>query len=441
MTDHFSAKLGMERCLDCEHRWIDYEKHRTSCYLCGSTKISECITLREIRESIAALRKEDKKYLDKHAKRTLILKQRYREIAELSLSRAQEIFAKVKEHYEAGNLTDKVLEQLVIAFRLFSELGVHKSASAIAYMAAMGYAQRGVSREVRAADDLDDLVQARQWFLRLGAKEWEAAMNLHIGQKAMSAVSTDPALLQLMGQVSVWHFYKARDYYYEQRDTRMVERILFDIERSTQLLVTYSAGNSQIEAARIQAQSTLRHGENVRKGLESLGQSVRHGLSALGEGVEMAGGYLGRAMQSSSTALTANITNAMYTLAASSKLKGRSLDRRMSDVGQLITTSVREVPEEFFRPIKELGARFALGAVNQATTADVTSDPSVIRLAETVQPEARQSEETLKQIDEPTVRISGTLLDTLVSKGLTKVIEQLESTEAAKKDTPSPTQG
>jgi hypothetical protein len=437
VSDTFSAKLGMERCLDCDHRWIDYEKHRTSCYLCGGARISECVTLRDIRDAIAALRKEDKKYLDKHAKRSLILKQRYREIAELSLSRAQEIFAKVKEHYEGGNLTDKVLEQLVIAFRLFSELGVHKSASAIAYMAAMGYAQRGISREIRSVDDLDDLIQARQWFLRLGSKEWEAAMNVHIGQKAMAAVSTDPSLLQLMTQVSVWHYYKARDYYYEQRDPRMVERLQFDIERSTQLLVTYSQGYSQIEAARIQAQSTLRHGENVRKGLESLGRSVQHGLTALGEGVEMAGGHLGRAMQSSSTALTANITNTMYTLAASSKLKGRSLDRRMSDVGQLISTSVREVPEEFFRPIRELGAKFAIGAVNQAASADITSDPSVIRLADSVQPEVKQSEETLKHIEEPTVRISGTLLDTLVSKGLTKVIEQLESSEAAKKESAS----
>ncbi|HLF14449.1 MAG TPA: hypothetical protein VI932_06135 [Bacteroidota bacterium] len=434
MTDTFSAKLGMERCLGCDHRWIDYEKIRTSCYLCGGAKISECVSLRDIRDAIAALRKEDKKYLDKHAKRTLILKQRYREIAELSLARAQEIFAKVKDHYEAGNLTDKVLDQLVIAFRLFSDLGVHKSASAIAYMAAMGYAQRGVSREVRSAEDLDDLVAARQWFLRLGSKEWEAAMNLHIGQKAMSAMGTDASLLQRMTQVSLWHFYKARDFYYERRDTSMVERLQFDIERSTQLLITYNQGYSQIESARIQAQSTLRHGENVRKGLESLGRSVQYGLSALGENIETAGGHLGRAMQSSSAALTSNITNAMYTLASSSRLKGRSLDRRMSDVGQLISTSVREVPEEFFRPIRELGAKFALGAVNQAATSDITSDPSVIRLAETVQPEAKLSEETLRHIDEPTVRISGTLLDTLVSKGLTKVIEQLESSEAAKKE-------
>ncbi len=436
MTDTFSAKLGMERCLGCDHRWIDYEKARSSCYLCGSNTISECVSLRDIRDAIAALRKEDKKYLDKHAKRTMILKQRYREIAELSLQRAQEIFAKVKEHYEAGDLTDKVLDQLVIAFRLFSDLGVHKSASAIAYMAAMGYAQRGVSCEVRTADDLDDLVAARQWFLRLGSKEWEAAMNIHIGQKAMSAMGTDPAHLQLMTQVSLWHFYKARDYYHERRDAQMVERLRFDIERSTQLLTTYSQGFSQMEAARIQAQSTLRHGENVRKGLESLGRSVQYGLTALGEHVEMAGGQLGRAMQSSSAALTANITNAMYTLASSSKTKGRSLDRRMSEVGQLISTSVREVPDEFFRPVRELGAKFAIGAVNQAAIADITSDPSVIRLAETVQPEAKQSEETLRQMDEPTVRISGTLLDTLVSKGLTRVIEQLESSGATKQDAP-----
>jgi hypothetical protein len=439
VTETFSTKLGMERCLGCDHRWIDYEKARTSCYLCGGTRISECVSLRDIRDAIAALRKEDKKYLDKQARRTLILKQRYREIAELSLQRAQDIFAKVKTHYETGDLTDRVLDLLIIAFRLFSDLGVHKSASAIAYMAAMGYAQRGVSKEVRSPDDLNDLVAARQWFLRLGSKEWEAAMNLHIGQKAMSTVGTDPSLLQLMTQVSLWHFYRARDYYYEKRDTQMVDRLQFDIDRSTQLLVAYNKGFSQIESARIQAQSTLRHSENVRKGLETLGRSVQHGLTSLGEHVENAGGSLSRALQSSSAALSSNITNTMYTLASSSKLKGRSLDRRMSDVGQLISTSVREVPEEFFRPIRELGARFALGAVGSATTSDITSDPSVIKLAETVEPEAKQSGETFRQIDEPTVRISGTLLDTLVSKGLSKVIEQLESAEPGKKETAPPT--
>src|SRR5437016_11298661 len=138
MNDTMSMKLGMERCGNCEHRWIDYEGVRGRCYLCGSTDISECISLKEIREAISELRKGDKKYLDKHAKRTIILKQRYREIAELSLHRAQEIYGKVKDHYTKGDLSDKVIDQLIVAFRLFSELGVHKSAVATAYMAAMG---------------------------------------------------------------------------------------------------------------------------------------------------------------------------------------------------------------------------------------------------------------------------------------------------------------
>ncbi len=57
-----------------------------------------------------------------------------------------------------------------------------------------------------------------------------------------------------------------------------------------------------------------------------------------------------------------------------------------------------------------------------------------IKLADSVEPEAKQSEESFKQMDEPTVRISGTLLDTLVSRGLTKVIEQLESTDSQKEN-------
>ncbi len=426
MNDTFTMKLGMERCLNCDHRWIDYEGVRGTCYFCGSSHISECITLRELREAINGLRKEDKKYLDKHAKRTVILKQRYREVAELSLQRAHEIYNKVKEMYVQGILTDKVVDQLIVAFRLFSDLGVHKSAAATAYMAAMGYAQRGVEHEIRSVDDLNDLVAARQWFMRLGAKDWEAAVNLHIGQKAMATMSTDTSLLQLMTQVSVWHFYKARDYYYEHHNTKMVERIQFDIERATQLLTSYAQGVSQIEAARITAQSTVKHGEHVRKGLENLGHSVQYGLTALGEHIENCGGSLSRAMKASSAALSANITGAMYTLAGS-KLKGRSLDRRMSDIGQLITTTSREVPEGFFQPVKELGAKFALGAVGHATSGDITSEPSVIKLAESVEPEIKKSEESFKHLEEPSIKLTGTLFDTLVTKGMSKVVEQLET--------------
>ncbi len=430
MSDTFAMKLGMERCLECDHRWIDYEDIRKTCYLCGGTNISECITLREIRDAIAALRKEDKKYLDKHAKRTIILKQRYREIAELSLQRAHEIYNKVKDLYTQGNLDDKVVDQLIVAFRLFSELGVHKSAAATAYMAAMGYAQRGAEHEIHSLEDLNDLVAARQWFIRLAAKDWEAAVNLHIGQKAMSTVSTDANLLQTMMQVSLWHYYKARDHYYENRNMKMVERIQFDIERATQLLTSYARGASQIEAAKITALSTVRHGEQVRKGLESLGHSVQYGLSALGEHIENFGGSLSHAMKASSTSLSANITGAMYTLAGSSKMKGRSLDRRMSEIGQLISTTSREVPEGFFNPVKELGAKFALGAVGHATNTDITSDPSVIRLAESVEPEIRLSEESLKRLDEPSIKLTGTLFDMLITKGMSKVVEEIESAKS-----------
>jgi hypothetical protein len=433
MNQKFSMKLGMERCLACEHRWIDYEGVRGSCYMCGSTKISECVTLREIRETIAALRKEDKKYLDKHAKRTVILKQLYREVAELSLGRAQEIYGKVKDHYTKGDLSDKVIDQLIVAFRLFSDLGVHKSAGAIAYMISTAYAQRGVTHEIHGIEDLSDLVAARQWFMRLGAKEWEAAVNLHIGEKAMSAMNDDPSMLQSMAQVSVWHFYKARDYYFEQRENKMVDRIQFDIERATQLLTSYTQGVSRIEAAKITATSTIQHGEHVRKGLESLGQGVHHGLAALGEHIERSGGSLSRALQATSASLSANITNAMYTLAASSRFRGRSLDKRMSDVGQLISTTAREVPEGFFQPVKELGVKFALGAVSGAASGDITNEPSMITMADQVMPEVKKSEESMRQLDEPTIRLTGTLLDTLVTKGMSKVVEQLHETDAPRR--------
>lgn len=428
MNDTFSLKLGMERCTACEHRWIDYEGIRGSCFMCGGTNISECVTLQELRETISTLRKGDKKYLDKQAKRTVILKQLHREVAELSLNRAQEIYTKVKEHYTKGNLSDKVIDQLIMAFRLFSDLGVHTSAGAIAYLIAAGYAQRGADKEVRGIEDLSDLVAARQWFMRLGAKDWETAINLRIGEKAMATVGNDPSTLQSMTQVSVWHLYKARDYYYEQRSTKMVDRVQFDIERATQMLTTYSQGASQIEAAKIAAHSTMRSGEDVRKGLESLGHSVQYGLSALGEHIEAYGGSLSRALQASSQSLSANMTNAMYTLATTSKYKGYSLDKRMSEVGKLISTTAHEVPEGFFQPIKELGAKFALGTGSDDSQ-ELTSEPSVIKLTESVIPEAKKSGENFKRTDDPTIKLTGTLLDTMLAKGLSKIVEQMEAAE------------
>jgi hypothetical protein len=428
MNDTFSMKLGMERCTDCGHRWIDYENTRKKCFMCESTNLSECVSLKEIRETINSLRKEGKNYLDKHAKRSVILKQRYREIAELYLQRAQEIYSKVNEHYSKGNLSDKVLDQMIIAFRLFSELGIHKSALAVAYMTAMGYAQRGVEKEIHTIEDLSDLIAARQWFIRLSAKEWEAAINVHVGQKAMATISDNPNLLQSMMQVAIWHFYKGRDYYFENKNSAMVERIQFDIERTTQLLQSYSNEFSRIEAAKLQAQSTVEFGMQVRKGIESLGDSVKYGLSSLGEHIEQCGGSLSRAMQASSQALSHNVSNAMYIIAGSSRLRGRSLDKRMSEVGQLIQKSAHEVPEEYFKSVKELGAKFALTGGSNFSR-DITAEPVVQKLGATVAPELNRSEESMRHLDEPTVKLTGTLLDTLVTKGLGKVVEQLQQAE------------
>jgi hypothetical protein len=123
----------------------------------------------------------------------------------------------------------------------------------------------------------------------------------------------------------------------------------------------------------------------------------------------------------------------MFTLAGSSRLRGRSLDRRMSEVGQLISTSAHEVPEGYFQPVKELGVKFALGAASNTSTGEITNEPSVINLTETVNPELKKSVESMKHLDEPTIKLTGTLLDTLVSKGLSSVLEQLENSGVSKK--------
>jgi hypothetical protein len=131
---------------------------------------------------------------------------------------------------------------------------------------------------------------------------------------------------------------------------------------------------------------------------------------------------------------SANVANAMYTVAASSKLRGRSLDKRMSEVGQLISTTVREAPAGFFQPVKELGTKFAVGAAGPGSANDLTREPTVVNLAESVLSEVKKSQEGFRHLDEPSIKLTGTLLDTLVSQGITKVVEQLEEAKAGQKN-------
>ena len=47
--------------------------------------------------------------------------------------------------------------------------------------------------------------------------------------------------------------------------------------------------------------------------------------------------------------------------------------------------------------------------------------------------EVKRSQESLKHLDEPAIKLTGTLLDTLVSKGITKVVEEVEEQRAGQK--------
>jgi hypothetical protein len=106
----------------------------------------------------------------------------------------------------------------------------------------------------------------------------------------------------------------------------------------------------------------------------------------------------------------------------------------MSEVGKLISSSASQVPEDYLQPVKELGAKFALGGSAAANEgASITKESAVSSLSDSIMPEAKKSEEGMKHLDEPTIKLTGTLLDTLVTKGLGKVLEQIGTTEKQKR--------
>jgi hypothetical protein len=421
-----SIKIGVERCLNCGHKWIDYSQSREFCYMCGRKGYSETLSLSDIKNAITGLRQEDKKYLDKHTKRASVLKQRYRETTDLYLNRAKEIFSKVQQIYSHGEMSERLIDQLIFCFRLYSEVGLNKSAASCAYMTATAYTQRGIEKEVQAVDDLADLIAARQWFMRLEAKDWEMAINLHVGEKAMATISTEPALLQTMMQIALWHFYQARNFYFEKKSNQLVERIQFDIDQTTKLLSSYTRGLSEIEAAKITAAGNESQGAEIRKGLESLGSNVGYGLESLGEHIEKFGGSLNRAIQGSVGMISASVSHSAYALSSAMGRPSKILKDSVIDIGRMITASVQSVPADVSRPINELGTKLAKSTANKGLLRKVVSDNSFQNMANSVLPTTDSAINSLGNLDQPSEHSPDSLMDTMVMEGMDSVLYQIE---------------
>jgi hypothetical protein len=426
MVQTNSIKIGVERCLNCGHKWIDYSQSREFCYMCGRKGNSETLSLNDIKNAIGALRHEDKQYLDKHTKRASVLKQRYRETTDLYLNRAKEIFSKVKQIYSHGEMSERLIDQLIFCFRLYSEVGLNKSAASCAYMTATAYTQRGIEREVQSVDDLGDLIAARQWFMRLDAKDWEMAVNLHVGEKAMATISTEPMLLQTMMQIALWHFYQARNYYFEKKAHQLVERIQFDIDQTTKLLSSYTRGLSEIEAAKITAAASESQGKEIRKGLEVLGSNVGYGLESLGEQIERFGGSLNRAIQGSVGIISASVSHSAYALSAAVGRPSKILKDSVIDIGRMISASVQAVPADAVKSVNSLGTKLARSTANKGLMRKVVSDSAFQNLTNSVLPSTDTALTTLSDLEQPSEHAPDSLMDALVAEGMDSVLHQIE---------------
>ncbi|MBU1423732.1 MAG: hypothetical protein KJ963_02950 [Bacteroidetes bacterium] len=426
MTKSRSLKVGVERCINCGHKWIDYSQAREFCFMCGRKNVSETLSLTDIKNAINSLRNEDKQYLDKHTKRASVLKQRYRETADLYLTRAKDIYSKIKPYYTNGDTSDRIIDQLILSFRLFSEVGLQKSAATCAYMIAAGYAQRGIEKEIQFIEDLADLIASRQWFIRLDAKDWETAINLHVGEKAMATISTDPALLQTMMQIALWHFYRARNYYFEKHSTSLVERIQFDIDQTTKLLSSYTRGLSEIEAAKITAASNETRGSEIRKGLEALGNSVGYGLESLGKHIERFGGSLNRALQGASGLLSASIGHSALTLSSAVGRPNKFLRESAVDIGRMISASAQSIPPDLAKPINDLGIKVAKSTAQKGAIRKVISTDVFQNITNAVLPDTQEAIGSLNYLDQPSEKVPNSLMDTLVTEGMDSVLQQVE---------------
>ncbi len=426
MAQTISIKIGVERCIHCGHKWIDYSQSREFCYMCGRKNISETLSLSDIKNAISTLRNEDKQYLDKHTKRAAVLKQRYRETTDLYLVRAKDIFAKIQPYYYQGVVSEKVVEQLIFCFRLFSETGLQKSAASCAYMIATAYLQRGIEKEIQRIEDLGDLIAARQWFLRLDAKEWEAAINLHVGEKAMATISTDSALLQTMMQIALWHFYRARNFYFDKKASQLVERIQFDIDQTTKLLSSYTRGLSEIEAAKISAYGNEAQGAEIRKGLESLGSSMSYGLEVFGENIEQAGGSLNRALQSMVGILSASLSHTAYAITSAMGKPNKILRDSVIDIGRMINASSQALTPETSKSINDLGTKLAKSTANKNMLRKIVSNDNFKNLTDSIMPNTQKAIDNIGNLDQPSEKSPDSLLDTLLIEGMDSVIYQME---------------
>jgi hypothetical protein len=349
-------------CLKCGFEWVKFnpgvvpagrapssaEQHKAiaasprDCPNCGALTVSKPIYVGRVKRAFELLEDDHRNGAVKdqeYEMRKKVLTDLYLRSARATVKDATRVFQKSYTDFLSARFGNDLFARLVYLLHCFDELGMSTSAMACGEMLGVGFALRGLVRNVHALEDLDDLRMALTWFEMLRSEQWQASLHAEIGFKAGYVVEyrtmADYGRLIREGIV---HLDRAEKMYQTLKETELVGLAGRERARLDRLLQETIGAESRVEAAKEIRQGLGEQGkyigDGLREGLGELGNYIARGLSEVASGIRDAGTSIGLGLQSGLERLGQNVRSGMALQAQATLESGRGQALATAEAGR-----------------------------------------------------------------------------------------------------------
>ena len=285
------------------------------CPNCGAFTVSDPIYVGRVKRVSELLEHEHRSGAvgdQEHEMRKKLLTELYLRSARTTVKDATEVFQKSYADFLSARFGNDLFARLVYLLHCFDELGMSTSATACGEMLGVGFALRGLVRNVRALEDLNDLRMALKWFEMLRSEQWQASLHAEIGFKAGYVVEyrtmTDYGRLIREGIV---HLDRAEKMYQALKESELAGLASREKDRLNRLLQETISAEGRVEAAKEIVQGLERQGKQIgdglREGLGELGSYIARGLSEVATGIGNAAASIGSGLETGLERLGRNV--------------------------------------------------------------------------------------------------------------------------------------
>lgn len=335
----FRWRVATFYCLKCGYEWVKFDSGKAAasrvstgqepmraiaapprdCPNCGALTVSDPIYVGRVKRMFELLEDDHRSGAvqdQEYEMRKKVLTELYLKSARATVKDATGVFQKSYADFLSARFGNDLFARLVYLLHCFDELGMTNSAAACGEMLGVGFALRGLVRDVHALEDLEDLRIALGWFEVLRREQWQASLHAGIGCKAGSVVEyrtiRDYGKLIREGKV---HLERAEEMYRTLKEFEFMESAGRKKDRLERLLPAIIRAEGNLESAEEIARGLRDKGKEIgdglREGLGELGRFIAHGLAEVALGIRDAGRSIGFGLESGLERLGRNIQTGM----------------------------------------------------------------------------------------------------------------------------------